>query len=172
MQFCDFSQTEAHGAKAEIDRLLQLGFLLPSDAALADPRAIDMFFTSELYQEMKMATTIYREHRFMISLPCEEFADDPGAIGEELLVQGVIDCFFLDEKGRIHLVDYKTDTFPKNMEESAIEQTLLERHGKQMHYYTEALRRLCGKEVYRASIYSFHLNRAISIPNDMRKDLL
>ncbi len=167
MQFCDFAFAEAAGAKAEIERQKALGFLSQNDAVLADPSAIDRFLQSELYGEIKKAKAIYRERRFMITLPAESFTDDSGAEGEELLVQGVIDCFFMDKNDRIWLVDYKTDQFSLKMPEEEVENELIRRHSAQMHYYKEALRRLCGKEVFQAVIYSFHLNRGVILPNDI-----
>ncbi|MBE6638498.1 MAG: hypothetical protein E7616_03455 [Ruminococcaceae bacterium] len=170
MQFCDFAYAKANGAKAEIERQRAYGFLSDTDAEIADPSAIDRFFASDLYKEMEKAKTIYRERRFMITLPAKTFTSDAGAADEELLVQGVIDCFFMDSLDRIWLIDYKTDHFPSKMSEKEAEKELILRHGTQMRYYREALYRLCGKEVYRSLIYSFHLNRAVTLPNEDRKD--
>lgn len=167
MQFCDFAYAEEMGAKAEIERLCKLGFLSNADAELANAAAIDRFFQSDLYKEIKNAKKIWRERRFMITLPAESFTDDEGATGEELLIQGVIDCFFADKEGRIWLVDYKTDRFPKDTPEETVKQELQNRHGEQMRYYKQALKRLCGKEVYRTLIYSFHLNRAVALSDEI-----
>jgi|GEM_PF-641473 len=167
MQFCDFAFAEANGAEKELQRQQAQGFIGKADAELADRGAIDRFFESDLYREIKHATAIYRERRFMITLPASSFTDDPEAKGEELLVQGVIDCFFKDQQGRIWLVDYKTDRFAKEASEEEVEKELIERHGKQMRYYKQALHRLCGQGVYRTVIYSFHLNRAVILPDEI-----
>ena len=167
MQFCDFSFAEANGAHAEIARQKKLGFLSANDAELADAAAIDRFFQSALYSEIKHARSIHRERRFMITLPASSFTQDKGALEEDLLVQGVIDCFFADANDRIWLVDYKTDRFASSTSAEDVEKELIRRHSAQMHYYKEALRRLCGKEVFRAVIYSFHLNRGVVLPNEI-----
>lgn len=166
MQFCDFAYAEEMGAKAEIERLCKLGFLSNADAELANAAAIDRFFQSDLYKEIKNAKKVWRERRFMITLPADSFTKDKAATGEELLIQGVIDCFFYDKEGRIWLVDYKTDRFPKETPEETVKQELQNRHGEQMRYYKQALRRLCGKEVYQTLIYSFHLNRAVALSDE------
>ena len=170
MQFCDFANAEEMGAKAEIERLCKLGFLSAADADLADADAIDRFFQSNLYKEIQNAKKIWRERRFMITLPAESFTKDEGAVGEELLVQGVIDCFFTDKEGRIWLVDYKTDRFPEDTPEETVTKELQSRHGEQMRYYKQAIKRLCGQEVYQTLLYSFHLNKAIALTDDIGKE--
>ncbi len=170
MQFCDFTHAQANGAKAEILRQRQLGFLSENEAALADAAAIDRFFQSELFSEMQKAKLIRREQRFMITLPATRFTDAVGAEGEELLVQGVIDCYFYDSRERIWLVDYKTDRFDPKTDPETVKNELISRHGTQMQYYKEALKQLLGKEVYQTVIYSFHLNCGVLVPSEDRKD--
>lgn len=170
MQFCDFEYAKANGAKAEIRRQKQLGFLSESESAIADADAIDRFFESDLFLVVEKAKRIRREQRFMITLPASRFTDAEGAAEEELLVQGVIDCYFYDDQDRIWLIDYKTDRFDPKTDREIVEKELIARHGTQMQYYREALKQLCGKEVYRTVIYSFHLNAGVWVPNEDRKD--
>ena len=107
----------------------------------------------------------------MITLPISEITSQSDS-SEELLVQGVIDCFFFDSEGKVWLVDYKTDHFPKNTPENEVENELIRRHKEQMYYYRLALGRLCGREVSYTRIYSFHLGRSVSLDEIERKDLL
>lgn len=72
---------------------------------------------SELYKRMRPVAESYREQRFLIALPAVEFTEEEEKrkvlANEELLVQGVIDCFFLEKDGKAVLFDYKTDHFSK-----------------------------------------------------------
>ena len=68
---------------------------------------------------------------------------------ETVLIQGIIDVFFVEEDG-IVLLDYKTDTV------SSLAQ-LWNRYETQMDYYQEALERLMGLRVKERILYSFHL---------------
>jgi ATP-dependent helicase/nuclease subunit A len=171
MQFLDFENALANGVEAEMNRLLEKGFLSAAEKELADKKAITAFFTSDIYKEMRSARAIYRERRFMITLPISEITSQSDS-SEELLVQGVIDCFFFDSEGKVWLVDYKTDHFPKNTPENEVENELIRRHKEQMYYYRLALGRLCGREVSYTRIYSFHLGRSVSLDEIERKDLL
>ena len=75
-----------------------------------------------------------------------------------VLVQGIIDAFFY-EGDEIVLVDYKTDR--AGYRDGA--ETLVSRYKVQLDYYGQALEKLTGKRVKEKIIYSFTLNREISV---------
>lgn len=167
MQFFDFDSVEKLGIEGEIARLLENKFIFPGDAALINRWALSRFFESELSLKMRKSTRIYREKRFIINYPAENFtldAENKKALsGEKLLVQGIIDCAFFDEKGELILVDYKTDFFPREMPREEVECILKERHERQIGYYKYACREMFGTECAHAYIYSFSLNKTIEI---------
>ena len=74
---------------------------------------------------------------------------------DTILVQGIIDTFFY-EGDNIIVVDYKTDKVRPGGEND-----LVEKYGKQLRYYAEALERVTGKKVTERIIYSFTLGCAI-----------
>ncbi len=169
MQFCDFNNVEKNGIDAEISRLTEKRFILSSHAEIIDKGAINAFFSSDLYKQMKSAVTISREYRFNIKLPASDFTKNP-ILKEQVkddfvFVQGVIDCYFRDENGRLYLLDYKTDRVPREIRgnEEKEARFFAERHSSQLSYYKKALERLTGQEVYQIYIYSFDLGKAISL---------
>ena len=84
----------------------------------------------------------------------EIFKED---IEENILVQGVIDLYYIDEQDNIILVDYKTDYVKNN------EQELIDKYEKQLSIYKEALEEALGKKVYKTYIYSVYLRKSIEI---------
>ena len=70
---------------------------------------------------------------------------------ESVLIQGIIDMYFIEEDG-IVLLDYKTDHV-ESME------ALWERYEMQINYYREALERLTKLPVKEKILYSFSLDR-------------
>lgn len=155
MQFCDFDYVENHGIEAEIMRLFEKKYISKSDAEIINKRQLEFFFKSKLYRQIRSADKIWRETRFNIRYPSGD---------ENILVQGVIDCFYqIDDE--LTLVDYKTDYFYVNSDEDRDEavKTLIERHGEQLEYYRKACERLTGLKVGKAYIYSFSLGRAIEL---------
>ncbi len=167
MQFFEFDSLKKLGIAGEIARLEKEKFIFPSDASLIDKRALARFFSSELAEKMEKSPRVYREKRFIINYPAEDFTEEErtrlALSGEELLVQGIIDCAFFDERGELILVDYKTDFFPRGTPLDEAETTLRARHSRQIGYYKYALEKMFGVPCARSYIYSFSLNKTIEI---------
>ena len=145
MQFCDFKKVESDGVIKEADRLLGIAMITPEQRKLIDPTALEKFFCSDLYAEMRSSRRLYREKRFSVR---DRLSPD----GEEVLVQGVIDCFFENPDGTFTVVDYKTDRVREPRE-------LIERHRVQLSCYRRAVERMTGGRVSRALLYSFALGK-------------
>ena len=76
---------------------------------------------------------------------------------EDLLIQGIIDCYFEEENGLI-LVDYKTDSLFWGGRREMIEQ-----YRTQIKLYKEALEMITNKKVQEAYLYLFSTNEALKI---------
>lgn len=167
MQFCDFENIEKSGIASEIDRLVNEQFILPYHRELISPEIIERFMSSDTYKELKASTHVRREVRFNTHLPAEKFTTDAekkkALIGETLLVQGVIDCYYVTPDGRTVLLDYKTDSFDEGTSEAEIEKELKKRHRQQLSYYKEALEKLLLRSVDRVEIFSFALGRTVTL---------
>ena len=169
MQFCDFENVETNGVESETARLLENRFITATYAEIADRKAIEKFFSSDIYSEMKNAVTLEREYRFNVKLNASMFTDDPKKKellkDESVFVQGVIDCYFRDKNGRITLVDYKTDYVPAEIRGNTEKENefFVNRHSAQLTYYKTALEMLTGEKVSRTVIYSFSAARSIDI---------
>jgi ATP-dependent helicase/nuclease subunit A len=115
------------------------------------------FMESEIGQRMLKAENVQREIPFSMSVPLREISDNGDEAAEEtILVQGVIDCVFRDEKG-IVLLDYKTDGIHdryKNGFEEAKE-TLENRYKVQIELYTKALESIWKETVSEKYLYFF-----------------
>ena len=75
---------------------------------------------------------------------------------EKVLIQGVIDLYFVDKDDNLILVDYKTD---KNVDE----ETLKQRYLNQLNMYEIALEKSLNMKVSKKIIYSTTLNKCIEI---------
>ena len=112
------------------------------------------FTKSRLWQEVRKAKMVEREKPFYISIPAEEIYGNN--IKEEILVQGIIDLYYINENDELILVDYKTD-YIKEKEE------LIEKYNKQLELYKRALEEALNKKVSKIYIYSTCLNEEILI---------
>ncbi len=168
LQFCDFGRAEKEGVAAEIERLTKDGFLPDTAAEEVRQDELSAFFASAFYKDLRDAREVHRETRFNVFLPARDFTEDPAfkaAVGDEtLLVQGVIDLFYTDKAGDLVLCDYKTDRLtPAQLKDpGAAAAFLFARHGEQLRYYKEALRKLCGRCPDRVLIYSLPLGEAVA----------
>lgn len=165
MQFCDFENVMRIGVTGEIDRLTEKQFLFETDKDKMDVAKLEAFFNSELASEIMTAKRIYREKRFLIKYPAALFSsDDPTALaGEELLVQGVIDCAYFNREDELILVDYKTDSFAASAGRDYVEAVLRERHTRQLGYYKLACEKLFGSAPLHTYLYSFALSDTVEI---------
>ena len=142
LQYLDFEHTgSAEEIQKEIDRLVTGQFITQEEGGSADANKLAAFFSSELGQQLLAAPTREREYKFSMLVPGEELI--PGAEGEEILFQGVIDCWFEDGQG-ITVVDFKTDRTPDP-----------EQYRPQVEAYSRALEELLGRPVTRKALYFF-----------------
>ena len=98
----------------------------------------------------------YQERPFYINVPANKIYNED--IEENVLVQGIIDLYFVNENGQIVLVDYKTDYV-----ESGREFDLVEKYRSQLNLYKQALESALGTKVEKVYIYSVYLGKEIEI---------
>ena len=170
MQFCDFALLERNGVESEISRLLAEGFLDTHTASLIEREKAEAFLGTPLFHALRTSPYCKRELRFNILLPAVCFTEEPEKKallkGEKMLVQGIMDCVFLDEKGRLTVLDYKTDRIPASLRDNRkeAEALLIRRHKRQLSYYCAACRQTFCRPADRVLLYSFSLAEAIEIP--------
>ena len=141
----------------ELARLTQQAFLTPEQAAAVDPGEVAAFFASSLGEAVRGAAELHREYPFSVLAPAERFLPDAPA-GEEVLLQGVVDCWFATEEG-ITLVDFKTDRIsPQGLEARG------QRYRGQMAAYAYALEEVTGRPVTRRVLWFLHLGRGLEMP--------
>ncbi|WP_454940516.1 PD-(D/E)XK nuclease family protein, partial [Evtepia sp.] len=158
MQTIRLDRAAAPAAVAqELARLTQQAFLTPEQAAAVDPGEVAAFFASSLGEAVRGAAELHREYPFSVLAPAERFLPDAPA-GEEVLLQGVVDCWFATEEG-ITLVDFKTDRIsPQGLEVRG------QRYRGQMAAYAYALEEVTGRPVTRRVLWFLHLGRGLEMP--------
>ena len=107
------------------------------------------YINSELFEELKKAKLIQKETPFYMDVNYKN-------TDEKVLIQGVIDLYFVDKDDNLILVDYKTD---KNVDE----ETLKQRYLNQLNMYEIALEKSLNMKVSKKIIYSTTLNKCIEI---------
>ena len=121
-----------------------------------NPYKILEFTKSEIYAECKNAKELYKERPFYINIPaCEIYGEDTES---EILVQGIIDLYYINENDELVLFDYKTDYVEKGNEDE-----LIKKYEKQLELYQRALEFATKKKVSKKYIYSVYLGKSLKI---------
>lgn len=127
------------------------------EAQNIDKEKLLEYTNSQLWTELKQAKEIHKEHPFYINIKASRIYNQINKEDDEdILVQGVIDLFFIDKDDKLILVDYKTDYVQHENE-------LVEKYKGQLDLYKEALEQSLDKKVDKMCIYSVYLNKLIEI---------
>ena len=148
--FMQFAKYEAcrtiDGVLGELERLAAQKFLTPEQAGSVQTERIVRLFASPFGARILEAKTLRREFKFSILTNAGEYVRE--AAGEQVMLQGVVDCFWLEPDG-IVLVDFKTDKTPYGPEERAAH------YAPQLRAYAKALSRMYGLPVREKILYFF-----------------
>ena len=132
-----------------INNLLENEIISEVEAQEIDRKLIYSYTQSELFKNLKNAKEIHKEQPFYINIPATEIFEEAQKENSKknILVQGIIDLYYIDEYDRINLVDFKTDYVPKGKEKE-----VAEKYKIQIEIYKKALEQALGKKVTKAQI--------------------
>ena len=149
MELLDYDRTET---LSEI--ISQMSEMPVPDIAMVTAQDVYDFCHSDVGERIKHAYDsgkLYRERQFVFGDTASNL--NVGDSDEMVLIQGIIDMFFI-ENDEIVLLDYKTDRI-KNKEKGIEE--LTEKYREQLILYKNALEQILRKPVKEMYIYSFEL---------------
>ena len=139
----------------EVERLVAGGFISPEQGSLVNCEKIARFFATDIGTKLCTGTPYLREFKFSILDDGRHYGD--GLDGEQVLLQGVVDCALLEEDG-ITVVDFKTDY--------VTEGTVADRaayYRPQVQTYGEALSRIYEMPIKGQYLYFFRLDRFVAV---------
>ena len=169
LEFCDYQRLRSVGVDAEIERLVQNGFLSAEAAKIIHKEQLALFLSSDLFDLIGRARKIYHEQKFSIYMPFSALTTNPTRAkeleGQMLFVQGSIDLILEMEDGSRILIDYKTDriTDEDRTNPAKLTERMTKAHGTQLACYRRAVERLFGSVPDRVCIYSLPLGGLIEI---------
>ena len=155
MQFVRYeSCTTREGIRQELVRMQAEKFLTPRQAEAVDAEKILALFSSELGNRILHADSLRREFKF--SILADAAAYDPAAVGEQVMLQGVVDCFWQEPDG-IVILDFKTDYIHGDLQQKAA------RYAPQLRAYAQALSRIYQCPVKKTVLYFFSAGCEVEI---------
>ena len=114
------------------------------EASWIRPETVSGFFVSEIGRRMLASPEVHREWDFNLCIR-----------ERNMIVQGMIDCAFLEGDGWI-LLDYKTDHITD-------ENAFVDEYRPQLEWYAVALRELTGKPVLESWLYALSVDKAFAV---------
>ena len=121
-----------------------------------NPYKVLAFTKSNIWQDLKNSKEYYQEKPFYINVPARDIYDED--VSENILVQGIIDLYFIDKNDKLVLLDYKTDFV-----ENGREQELVNKYKEQLNLYKQALEEALHRKVDKVYIYSVYLEKEIEV---------
>ena len=157
MQYIDFRTPPTASAVAgEVEELARRRLLTAQQAAAVDCAMVARFLSSPLAERIRQAKQVWREYRFTLLTDAALY--DPAAAGEELMLQGVVDCAFETAEGGLVVVDFKTDRITPSQQAQRAKS-----YRPQLEAYALALGQVLEKEVTEKVLYFFHTNSAVKL---------
>ena len=157
MKNLDFTQTyNLEKVKELIENLKNKQLITEKEFEAINPYVILKFTSSEIFKDLQTAKEYHKEEPFYINVPAKDVTQTSSE--ENILVQGIIDLYYIDKDNNLVLLDYKTD-FAKEGDE----QILINRHKSQLMLYKKALEGALNKKVDKVIIYSTGLAKGLMI---------
>ena len=160
--------------KSLIDDLEAREIITSKEKEAINPWIIFKFTKSNIWSELKVAKEYHKEEAFYINVPAKDVMDT--SLDENILVQGIIDLYYITKNDELVLLDYKTDFVvqkepvpmgqnPKRTGPNGArdEEMLINRHKPQLMLYKEALENGLNRKVDRVWIYSTGLGKEILV---------
>ena len=157
MQFARYDRcATAAGVEEERKRLLEEEFLTADQAAAVRADQVLAFFTGDLGRWLLAQPEIHREFKFSLLADAQALGYE--VPGEQVMLQGVVDCFAVEPDG-LTILDFKTD----RVSDAGLEDRAA-RYAPQIRSYGHALSRIWGLSVKRLILYFFTAGQAVDVP--------
>lgn len=161
MEEADFKlMYDAEQLDGLIASMVENGRLSEAESRAIRRKELLAFFSSDLAQRMLGVDVrkIEKERPFAMLMKAaevlgeREFAD----VDEDILINGIIDCYFVEDDGKVVLVDYKSDRIYQDA-------VFIEKYHLQLELYRRALVSALGMDVAEGYIYSFAMGRTVRV---------
>lgn len=154
MQHIDFQCVSTpQEVKKEIRRLCEVGRITPKEEASINQSAVCRFFQSPLGRRIQRAEHLWREFRFSMLMDAQAYY--PEVVGEQVLMQGILDCC-MEEDGKLIIIDFKTDYVTM--------ETISDRakhYAGQLYAYARAMERILHLPVTETVVYFMGLSKGV-----------
>lgn len=158
MQLIDFKMEPTETAISNfVNDLVSNEQLTKTEALGINTDWVLNFLKSDICRRINASSKVIKEGAFKIMIPASEAGFTGTGEKDEMLLQGIVDCLFI-ENGEWIILDYKTDYY-----EPGKEDTLEKAYGIQLDWYGRAVEAGTHIPVKEKILYLFRGNKTISL---------
>ena len=107
------------------------------------------YVQSDLWKELKEAKEVHKEQPFYINIPAKDVVSEAENSKKNILVQGIIDLYYIDKNDNLILIDFKTDYISN---EPNAKEKILEKYKVQLEIYKTALEQALDKKISKTAL--------------------
>ena len=143
------------GIRAQMEQMVADDLLTTTQMDCIPVNQVARFFASRIGEQLTRANTCHREFKFSLLVDAADYF--PEAVGEEVLLQGVVDLWFEDDDG-VTVVDFKSDHILPGEENARADY-----YRPQLQAYAKALQTILGVEKIRTVLWFFKTAAAVEV---------
>ena len=129
--------------------LVEKEIITKNEADSIDVNLIYQYTKSQLFEELRQAKEVHKEQPFYINIPAKDVVSEAENSKKNILVQGIIDLYYIDKNDNLILIDFKTDYISN---EPNAKEKILEKYKVQLDIYKTALEQALGRKVNKTAL--------------------
>ena len=129
--------------------LVEKEIITQNEADAIDVNLIYQYTKSQLFEELRQAKEVHKEQPFYINIPAKDVVSEAENSKKNILVQGIIDLYYIDKNDNLMLIDFKTDYISN---EPNAKEKILDKYKVQLEIYKTALEQALGKKVNKTAL--------------------
>ena len=129
--------------------LVEKEIITQNEADAIDVNLIYQYTKSQLFEELRKAKEVHKEQPFYINIPAKDVVSEAENSKKNILVQGIIDLYYIDKNDNLVLIDFKTDYISN---EPNAKEKILEKYKVQLEIYKTALEQALGRTVNKTAL--------------------
>ena len=129
--------------------LVEKEIITKNEADAIDVNLIYQYTKSQLFEELRQAKEVHKEQPFYINIPAKDVVSEAENSKKNILVQGIIDLYYIDKNDNLVLIDFKTDYISN---EPNAKEKILDKYKVQLEIYKTALEQALDRKVNKTAI--------------------
>lgn len=129
--------------------LVEKEIITQNEADAIDVNLIYQYTKSQLFEELRKAKEVHKEQPFYINIPAKDVVSEAENSNKNILVQGIIDLYYIDKNDNLVLIDFKTDYISN---EPNAKEKILDKYKVQLEIYKTALEQALNRKTSKTAL--------------------